>query len=152
MSCNKITSQINKSFLLAGDPEGLWFSHGPSQASSVVTITFWLDKFREWKCKQLKVYKSKVILVTLVVKTSTPPSFMFSLYSDAQEGKHTLLILPCSTSNSSSYLISWKRTLIIQSLLMKLSSLSSPEVSGPSLAQATISTPSLLSPETQSQG
>jgi hypothetical protein len=37
LSPNKITSQVNKSFLLAGDPESLWLYHGPWKASSIVT-------------------------------------------------------------------------------------------------------------------
>jgi hypothetical protein len=36
ISPNKITYQVNKSFLLAEDPKGFWLSLGPWQASSIV--------------------------------------------------------------------------------------------------------------------
>jgi hypothetical protein len=122
---------MNITFVLAGDPKGLWLYHGPSQFPQLSQITLWLDKFYEWKCKQLKTYPSKVILVTLVVKTTTPPSFMFPLFLDTKQVKHTLLILPCSTSNSSSHLIIWKSILTIESILMKFSTLSRQSLTHP---------------------
>jgi hypothetical protein len=67
ISLNKIASQVNKSFLWAGDPKGLWLSHGLVQASSIVTNYLWLDKSYEWKCKKLKTDPNKADLVTLVV-------------------------------------------------------------------------------------
>jgi hypothetical protein len=74
-------------------------------AGSQSCLSVW---FYEWKCKQLKTYTRKEIFVTWMAKTTT---FMFPSHLDFQQGKHTLLILPCSTSNSSSDLISRKRTL-----------------------------------------
>jgi hypothetical protein len=115
----------------AVDPKGLWLSQRPSQLPQLSQITLWLHKFYEGKYKQLKTYPSKVILVTLVDKNTTPPSFMFPLYLDAHQGNDTLLILPHSTSNSSSYLISWKTTLTIHSSLMKFSTLSSQSLAHP---------------------
>jgi hypothetical protein len=128
MSPKKVTSQVNNFFLefriSAVDPKGLWLSQRPSQLPQLSQITLSLHKFYEGKCKQLKTYPSTVILVTLG-KTTTPPAFMFPLYLHAQQGKDTLLILPRSTSNSLSYLISWKTTLTIHTILMKFSTLSS---------------------------